>query len=211
MILRSSILVPTLITPALSLKLDITSSSSIKQASSTIVKNLLTFYPNNQKGFIPGLLPKPYFWWQSGALWGELVEYWAYTGDSTWNSLVTDAITFQIGPGKSFMPENVTHEEGNDDQAFWAFTALTAAELKFPDPPKEKSPSWLALAQAVFNNQVTRWDTTTCGGGLRWQIFIINAGYDYKNTISNGAFFQLAARLARYTGNLGSGLLPTAD
>ena len=40
-----------------------------------------------------------------------------------------------------------------------------------------------------------------CGGGLRWQIFPFNKGYDYKNTISNGGFFQLAARLARYTGN----------
>lgn len=26
-------------------------------------------------------------------------------------------------------------------------------------------------------------------------------GYSYKNTISNGCFFNLAARLARYTGN----------
>ena len=28
-----------------------------------------------------------------------------------------------------------------------------------------------------------------------------NAGYDYKNSISNGGFFQIAARLARFTGN----------
>jgi mannan endo-1,6-alpha-mannosidase len=183
-----------------SLSVDLGDVSSIKDASTTIVKNLLTFYPYQQKGFTPGLLPKPYYWWQAGALWGQLIEYWAYTGNSSWNQLVSEAITFQIGPSKSFMPENATNQEGNDDQAFWAFTALTAAELKFPEPPSEKSPNWLALAQAVFSNQVGRWDTTTCGGGLRWQIFIINAGYDYKNTISNGAFFQLAARLARYTG-----------
>lgn len=72
--------------------------------------------------------------------------------------------------------------------------------MNFPDPPSDK-PSWLSLAQAVFNLQVGRWDTTSCGGGLRWQIFAFNKGYDYKNTISNGGFFQLAARLARYTGN----------
>ena len=77
---------------------------------------------------------------------------------------------------------------------------MSAAEMKFPDPPA-KSPSWLALAQAVFNEQASRWDTTRCGGGLRWQIFTWNKGYDYKNSISNGGFFQLAARLARYTGN----------
>jgi len=48
---------------------------------------------------------------------------------------------------------------------------------------------------------VGRWDTTQCGGGLRWQIFTFNQGYDYKNSVSQGLFFQLAARLAHYTGN----------
>lgn len=77
---------------------------------------------------------------------------------------------------------------------------MSAVEMNFPDPPPDK-PSWLSLAQAVFNLQTTRWDTAHCGGGLRWQIYAFNKGYDYKNTISNGGFFQLAARLARYTNN----------
>ena len=46
-----------------------------------------------------------------------------------------------------------------------------------------------------------RWDTANCNGGLRWQILFSNAGYTYKNSISNGVFFELAARLAKYTGN----------
>ncbi|KAK5240259.1 hypothetical protein LTR16_010893, partial [Cryomyces antarcticus] len=77
---------------------------------------------------------------------------------------------------------------------------MSAAEYGYPDPPSS-SPQWLSLAEAVFNTMVPRWDTTTCAGGLRWQIFSSNAGYDYKNSISNGGFFQLAARLGRYTGN----------
>lgn len=72
--------------------------------------------------------------------------------------------------------------------------------MNFPPPPPGQ-PSWLALAQAVFNEQARRWETTACGGGLRWQIFQWNKGFEYKNSISNGCFFQLAARLARYTGN----------
>jgi mannan endo-1,6-alpha-mannosidase len=48
---------------------------------------------------------------------------------------------------------------------------------------------------------VGRWDPDTCGGGLRWQIFTFNNGFNYKNSISNGCFFNVAARLARYTGN----------
>ena len=78
-------------------------------------------------------------------------------------------------------------------------TAMSAAENKLPDVEGELS--WLSLAIAVFNTQVPRWNTRTCGGGLNWQIFTFNNGYDYKNTISNGAFFNIAARLARYTGN----------
>lgn len=77
---------------------------------------------------------------------------------------------------------------------------MDAAEYGFENPSDDQ-PSWLSLAQAVFNGQISRWETSTCGGGLRWQIYPFNAGYQYKNTISNGALFQLSARLARYTGN----------
>lgn len=89
--------------------------------------------------------------------------------------------------------------QGNDDQVFWGLTAMLAAELQLPDV-KDKY-SWLSLAQGVFNTQIDRWDTTSCGGGLRWQIFTYQAGYAMKNTVSNGGLFQLAARLARYTNN----------
>ncbi|KAF7593127.1 hypothetical protein BBP40_012006 [Aspergillus hancockii] len=53
----------------------------------------------------------------------------------------------------------------------------------------------------VFNLLVARWDTDNCGGGLRWQIWPFQAGYATKNAASNGDLFELAARLARYTGN----------
>ena len=75
---------------------------------------------------------------------------------------------------------------------------MTAAEHGLP---KSGSPSWLDLAKNVFDRQVARWDTETCKGGLRWQIFSFNSGYDYKNSASNGIFFQLAARLGAFTGN----------
>lgn len=78
--------------------------------------------------------------------------------------------------------------------------ALSAAEYNFPNPPASE-PQWIALAQAVFNTQAARWDETQCGGGLRWQIFQWNNGYNYKNSISQACFFNIAARLALYTGN----------
>lgn len=77
---------------------------------------------------------------------------------------------------------------------------MSAAERGFKDPPRDE-PQWLALVQAVFNRQVSRWDPASCGGGLRWQVFYSNNGYDYKNSVSNGLLLQMGARLARYTGN----------
>lgn len=128
------------------------------------------------------------------------MDYWALTGDASYNGIVSEAMLFQVGPDRDYQPPNQTLALGNDDQAFWGIAAMAAAERGFPDPPKDQ-PQWLALAQAVFNRQAARWDDKTCGGGLRWQVFASNKGYDYKNSVSNGLFFHLGARLAHYTGN----------
>lgn len=133
-------------------------------------------------------------------MFGALVDYWYFTGDETYNEITTQALLAQVGPNNDYMPPNQTKTEGNDDQAFWGMAALSAAEDKYPNPPPDE-PQWLALAQAVFNSQAIRWDNTSCAGGLKWQIFRFNNGYNYKNTISNGCFFNMAARLAVYTGN----------
>ena len=78
---------------------------------------------------------------------------------------------------------------------------MTAAEVELPMSSSAPNTTWIDLAKAVFDLQVSRWDTQNCGGGLRWEIFTFDEGYDLKNSISTGTFFQLAARLARYTGN----------
>jgi mannan endo-1,6-alpha-mannosidase len=173
---------------------------SIKQAASTLAHDMMLYYTGNNTGDTPGNLPSPYYWWEAGAMFGAMIDYWYYTGDPTYNAVTTQAMLFQVGPDQDYMTPNQTKTTGNDDQAFWGLAAMTAAEVNFPNPPKGQ-PQWLALAQAVFNTQAARWDTQTCGGGLKWQVFPFNNGYNYKNAISNGCFFNLAARLAKYTGN----------
>lgn len=76
---------------------------------------------------------------------------------------------------------------------------MSAAEYDLPSPAG--APSWISLAQNVFSEMNSRWDMTSCKGGLKWKISSSSAGYDYKSTIANGLFFQLGARLARFTGN----------
>ncbi|CCF44696.1 glycoside hydrolase family 76, partial [Colletotrichum higginsianum] len=176
--------------------------------ASTLAFDLMKFYDGNQTGKIPGILPGPpdsgigdYYWWQGGAMMGTYVDYWYYTGDDSYNAVVTEGMLHQTGDDRDYMPRNHTLSLGNDDQGFWGMTAMLAAENKFPNPPPEKA-QWLALAQAVWTTQADpiRHDKT-CGGGMRWQVPPTNVGYDYKNTISNGCFFNIGARLARYTGN----------
>jgi len=181
--------------------LDLTSPDSIKSTAEKIAKKMVAFYPGDQPGGIPGLLGDPYYWWEAGAMFGSLIDYWYYTGDTQFNDITSQALLFQVNPPENnYMPPNQSKSLGNDDQAFWGMAAMSAAEVKFPNPPEDQ-PQWLALAQAVFNSQAVRWDNTTCGGGLRWQIFTFNNGYNYKNSISNGCFFNIAARLGMYTGN----------
>ncbi|OCK85630.1 glycoside hydrolase family 76 protein [Lepidopterella palustris CBS 459.81] len=185
--------------------LDPTSAASIKSAAKIVAGDLMSYYATNASGAIisgiPGLLTyPPYYWWEAGAMFGQMIDYWYYTNDTTYNDIVTAGLMFQVGNDNNFMPANQSKDEGNDDQLFWAFTVMSAAELNFPNPPADK-PQWLALAQAVFNQLTTRWDTSLCSGGLPWQIYTFNNGYDYKNTAANGGLFQLGARLAKYTGN----------
>lgn len=173
---------------------------SLRKAAKDVAKNMMTYYSGMNPGDNPGNLPDPYYWWEAGAMFNALIDYWFYTGDDTWNDITIQGMLWQAGDNMAFMPSNQSQTEGNDDQAFWGFAAMSAAERNFPNPPEDK-PQWLEMAQAVFNTQAARWDMSSCGGGLRWQIFTWNNGYNYKNTISTGGFFNLAARLAKYTNN----------
>jgi mannan endo-1,6-alpha-mannosidase len=176
------------------------SPESIKAAASTAAYEMVSYYYGNTTAGIPGLLGDPYYWWEAGAMFSALIDYWYYTGSTEYNAITTQAMLHQRGAHFDYEPENQTKSLGNDDQAFWGMAAMTAAEVGYPDPPDDQ-PGWLALAQAVFNRQAARWDNETCGGGFRWQIFAFNNGYDYKNSITQGSFFNIASRLYAYTGN----------
>lgn len=160
-----------------------------------IAEGLVKLYNGTEPGETPGLLGEPYYFWEAGAVWDALIQYQNLTGDNQFNDIVSQALLFQQGESGSYMPRNQTRNLGNDDQSTWALAALSAEQRGLPGD------AWLGLAVEVFNNQVLRWDEATCGGGLRWQIFTFNNGYEYKNSVSNGQFFQLASRLAQYTGN----------
>ncbi|KAJ5594488.1 glycosyl hydrolase family 76 protein [Penicillium hispanicum] len=182
---------------ASAIDLDITDEQSLKNAAATAAFNTMSNYTANQTGQAPGALPS--IWWEGGALFDILIQYWAWTGDASNNPAVSQGMYWQRGSGDDYMPRNYSSYLGNDDQVTWGLAAMTAAEMGFPQ--QDSMPSWLTLAENVFNAMSARWDDRHCGGGLRWQIWPYQAGYTNKNALTNGGFFELAARLARYTNN----------
>ncbi|KAH3953610.1 mannan endo-1,6-alpha-mannosidase [Parastagonospora nodorum] len=192
------------------LQLDPKSPKSIKNVSSLVAKQLVAQYATrNEKGInvlggYPGILYPPYYWWQAGAMFGTLLDYWHYTGDDQYNDMIREGLIHNFGENLDLMPSNQSKNEGNDDQVFWAFSMIAAAEYKLPDPP-EGQPGWLAMTQSVFNQFLNRYQKEVadgnCGGGMRWQIYPWLKGWKYKNTASNGGLFHLGARLAMYTKN----------
>jgi hypothetical protein len=48
--------------------LDLSSTNSIKKAASTVAFDLMSYYTGNRTGDVPGNLPDPYYWWETGAM-----------------------------------------------------------------------------------------------------------------------------------------------
>ncbi|CCC67432.1 hypothetical protein NCAS_0A08740 [Naumovozyma castellii] len=192
-----------------SIKLNVTSNTSICDATSIITKGILDYYEGTRFNGTVGMFQQPYYWWKAGSAFGGMLENWYLCQNDTFESLLTDAMLHQAGKDYDYLPENQTMVEANDDQGVWGLTIMGAVERNFTDPQGKDVPGWLAMAQSIFNQMYSRWDTGSCGGGLRWQIYDWNKGYNYKNTISTACLFQMAARLGRYTGN--STYLKVAD
>lgn len=153
---------------------------SVLDAASVAATGLQLLYNGNQPGGTLGKWPyPPYYWWESGAAWGGMIEYWHYTGDKTWMNVTWEALVSQLGPQADFVVPVEAFNEGNDDQAFWVFAALSAAEHGFPNPPAP-FPPWIETAKNAWQLYVDRWNTTHCNGGLKWQFHPENLGYNYK-------------------------------
>lgn len=91
----------------------LTTSDQVRAAAKVVAAELVSLYvkkvgdgstKENVISGLPGMLPfPPYFWWEAGAMFGQLIDYWYYTNDTTYNQLVIDGIQAQIGIDKNFV------------------------------------------------------------------------------------------------------------
>lgn len=92
----------------------LTFPASIRDAAATVAYGLMKYYTGNQtgNGANLGLMPyPPYFWWESGAVWGGMIEYWHYTNDTSYNNVTSQALVSQISPTNDFMPVKQQFDE----------------------------------------------------------------------------------------------------
>lgn len=61
---------------AFGIELDVTNTDSITSAASTVAQGLMSYYTGNNPGDNPGNLPAPYYWWEAGAMFMTMVDYW---------------------------------------------------------------------------------------------------------------------------------------
>lgn len=180
--------------------LDVDSKESVCDAAKYVLDGTLNYYEGLKPGGTVGMFAPPNYWWNAGEAFGGIVDFYTFCNSTneTLRELIIDAMYHQAGENFNYIPSNQSMTEGNDDQGVWVMAIMQAVERNFTNPADH---SWLSMTIAAFNTMNARWDTDHCGGGLRWQIFTWNSGYSYKNSVSNGCLFHLAARLARYLGN----------
>lgn len=64
---------------------------------------MMSHYHGNETGQIPGKLPNT--WWEGGAMFMTLIQYWYFTGDRTYNDEVNVGMQWQAGKD-DYMPKN---------------------------------------------------------------------------------------------------------
>ncbi|WBW72483.1 plasma membrane mannan endo-1,6-alpha-mannosidase Dfg501 [Schizosaccharomyces osmophilus] len=176
------------------LHLDIHDDDSIRSTINSMTGELMNYWNGTDCKFVSS------YWWLTGASMTVLLNNGILFDNNTYTDLVSKSLMYNAGSDHDYQPSDEYFNLGNDDQGIWGAAAMDAAELNLKQVD-DSSASWLEISQAAFNRISGRWDNVNCNGGVRWQAFPWLSGYTYKNSISNGLLFQLAARLARFTGD----------
>lgn len=169
---------------------------SVNSTLSALSENVMTYYDADRGE--TGVFNYPYDWGHSGMAWNTLIEYWSDTNDTQYQNLTRDALQHHRGNNSDIIMPAFVSGTNNERQGFWAMTMLTASERGFPETDKI---SWLNVSENAFAVLATRWAPDSCGGGMGWWSENRQLGYNFKDSATNGNFFNLAARLYRATGN----------
>lgn len=138
-----------------------------------------------QQWYVPstGLYQAPTGWWNAANAMTVLADYSRSTGSRKYRSAMSN--TFKNASRSKGTADFIN--EYDDDEGWWALAWIDAYDLT-------KSSAYLKMAETIFADMASEWDTTTCGGGIWWK----KPG-NYKNAIANELFLSVAASLANRT------------
>lgn len=106
-LLTTSVLFTQLLsTPLVSaaITVDASSADSLKSAAKTVAASAVQYYNDRASKLIPGKFDGT--WWEGGAFFTFLINYWHWTGDDQYNDLVTEGMAWQGGPNNDFFTSN---------------------------------------------------------------------------------------------------------
>ncbi|KAI1378112.1 glycoside hydrolase family 76 protein [Hypoxylon crocopeplum] len=124
-------------------------------------------------------------WWQSGvALW-VLSDYMVKSGSRNYLAQAQNTVNIQRAP-LEWWPEGGGdfRADSTDDTGWWALAMTSLYELTGNE-------EYLDIAREDEAYMFDYWNTTTCGGGLIWNI----PSGAYHNAISNELYLELTAKL----------------
>ncbi len=130
-----------------------------------------------------GLYAAPAGWWNAANAMTVLANYSRVTGSTQY--LPAIANTFSNASAADHTTNFLNLYD--DDEGWWALAWIDAYDLTGKQ-------AYLAMAETIFADISTEWDTTTCGGGVWWK-----KPANYKNAIANELFLAVAASLANRT------------
>ncbi|PLW39889.1 hypothetical protein PCASD_07916 [Puccinia coronata f. sp. avenae] len=178
--------------------LDVNDLSALKNAASSALKNLMSFYVPSPSGvFEQAQTP----WHESGMIWGMYMDYAKYTGDTQFLDIVTGAlVNTSYGPEQDLLGGSMSSTAAtllgrwNDDILWHSLVPIGGAEIYGADStmPGAKGP-WMTLAQKTYDQTYQQWDDG-CGGGIYWSRDRHGASAPYKSLITQLEFIQQGAR-----------------
>ncbi|XXH02109.1 hypothetical protein Hte_008475 [Hypoxylon texense] len=124
-------------------------------------------------------------WWQNGvALWA-LAEYMIKSGSRDYLAQAQNTVEIQRAP-LEWWPEGGGdfRADSTDDTGWWALAMTSMYQLTSDE-------EYLNIAKEDEAYMFNYWNTTTCGGGLIWNI----PNGTYHNAISNELYLELTATL----------------
>lgn len=99
--------------------------SSLKSAAETAASSAVNYYNNRESKDIPGKFDDT--WWEGGAFFTFLINYWHWTGDSQYNDLVTTGMSWQGGQDNDFFPSNYSSYLVSENFSASSRCSLTAS------------------------------------------------------------------------------------